>query len=80
MVVRVSRNGPADQAGIDPGDIVLAVGADRVADQADFYRRLWKQGPAGTEITLRLLKGGEVKNVPLRSIDRMEVLARPPGV
>ena len=80
MVVRVSRSGPADQAGIDPGDIILAVDGDRVVDQADFYRRLWKQGPAGTEVTLRLLKGGEVKNVPLRSIDRMEVLARPPGV
>ena len=80
MVVRVSKSGPADQAGVDPGDIIMGVGGEKVADQADFYRRLWKLGPAGTEVKLRLLKGGDVRELPVKSIDRMEVLARPTGV
>jgi S1-C subfamily serine protease len=80
MVVRVSRGSPAERAGVDPGDIVLSVGGQRVAGQADFYRRLWGLGPAGTEVTLRLLKGGEVRELPVRSVDRAETLARPTGV
>jgi serine protease Do len=80
MVVRVSKSGPADQAGVDPGDIIMGVGGEKVADQADFYRRLWKLGPAGTEVKLRVLKGGDVRELPVKSIDRMEVLAKPTGV
>ena len=80
MVVRVSKSGPADQAGVDPGDIIVGVGGEKVIDQADFYRRLWKLGPAGTEVKLRVLKGGDVRELPVKSIDRMEVLAKPTGV
>lgn len=80
MVVRVSHNGPAEGAGIDQGDIVMAVGGERVADQADFYRRLWKLGPAGTEVVLRVLKGGDVRDMKLRSVDRMDVLFKPSGI
>ena len=80
MVARVSRGGPARDAGIDRGDIVLAVDGERVSGQADFYRRLWRLGPAGTEITLKVLQQGTVRDIRLRSIDRAEVLAKPSGV
>ena len=80
MVARVSRDGPALEAGLERGDIVLAVGGKRVAGQAEFYRQLWELGPAGTEVTLRMLQQGEVREVRLRSIDRAEVLAKPSGV
>ena len=80
MVVRVSRDGPAEAAGIEPGDIVVAVDGERFADQATFYRRLWRLGPAGTEVTLRLLRDGALRDVKVRSIDRTEVLARPSGI
>ncbi|MCL4747478.1 MAG: S1C family serine protease [Burkholderiaceae bacterium] len=80
MVVRVSRDGPAGDAGIGRGDIVLAVDGERVSDQAEFYRQLWKTGPAGTEVTIRVLQRGSVREIRLRSIDRAEVLAKPAGV
>jgi serine protease Do len=79
-VVRVSRDGPADGAGIDPGDVVLAVDGEPVADRFAFYRRLWRQGPAGTEVTLRVLRGGTVREFRLRSIDRAQHLSKPTGV
>ena len=80
MVVRVAPNGPADGAGIDPGDIIVGIGQEPITDLADFYRRLWKLGPAGTEVTLRVLKGGEMRDLKLRSIDRTDSLRRPTGV
>jgi serine protease Do len=80
VVVRVARDGPAESAGIDRGDVVLALDGEPVADQADFYRRLWRLGPAGTEVTLRLRSGGTVREIRLRSIDRMDVLSKPVGV
>lgn len=72
VVARVSSDGPADQAGVDVGDIILAVGGDPVRTQAEFYRKVWARGAAGTDVPLRLLQGAEVKDVSVRSIDRVE--------
>ena len=80
MVTRVAPGGPAETAGVSAGDIVLGVGAEKVGDQADFYKRVWAVGPAGTEIPVRVLKGGDVQNMRIRSIDRSEFLRRPSGV
>jgi serine protease Do len=80
MVQRVSPKGPADLAGIAAGDIVLAVGSAKVTDQADFYRKLWGAGNAGSEITIRLLQGGDVKDVTIKTIDRMDFIRKPNGV
>ena len=80
VVVRVSPDGPADVAGIDSGDVVLAVDGEPVADQTGFYRRLWGLGPAGTEVTLKVRRGPRVREIRLRSIDRMDALSKPVGV
>jgi serine protease Do len=80
MVQRVSPKGPADLAGVAPGDIVLGVGNTKVTDQADFYRKLWGAGTAGSEISVRLLQGGDVKDVKIKSIDRMDFIRKPSGV
>jgi serine protease Do len=72
FVARVSPEGPASRAGLKSGDIVLAVGADEVTTLAEFYRRLWARGAAGTEVTLRVLQGMRVNDVKVRSIDRTE--------
>lgn len=80
MVVRVSRDGPAQAAGVEPGDILVAVDGERVADQFAFYRRLWQLGPAGTEVKLRLLRDGALREIQVRSVDRMESVAKPAGI
>ena len=72
FVARVSPDGPAERAGLKPGDIVLGVGGEPVTTQESFYRRLWSQGAAGVEVRLRVLQGMELKDVPVRSIDRVE--------
>jgi len=74
LVTRVSPDGPADRAGIQAGDIILAVGDEAVGSQAEFYRKVWDGSRAGDEIALKLLQGAEVKVVKVRSMDRLEYL------
>ncbi len=80
MVTRLARNGPAENAGVNVGDIVVGVAGDRIGEQADFYRKVWKVGPAGANIPLRLLKGGEVREVSVKSIDRFDFLRKATGI
>ncbi|HTP47178.1 MAG TPA: S1C family serine protease [Casimicrobiaceae bacterium] len=78
LVTRVSPDGPADQAGLHAGDIILAVGSDTVHTQAEFYRKVWGRGNAGSEIPLRVLQDSNVRELKLRSIDRAEYFRKKP--
>ena len=80
MVTRVARNGPAENAGITAGDIVVGVSGEKVGEQADFYRKVWRTGPAGSVIALRVLKGGDVREVSVKSVDRSDTLRKATGI
>jgi S1-C subfamily serine protease len=71
FVSRVSSDGPAERAGVRAGDIVIAVGGEAVTTLADFYRKVWARGEANVEIPLRMLQGAQVRDIAVRSIDRM---------
>jgi S1-C subfamily serine protease len=78
FVTRVSPDGPADKAGLRSGDILIGVGNDEISSLAEFYRKVWALGAAGVEVSLRVLQGVEVKEVKLRTIDRVDYFrARP---
>jgi S1-C subfamily serine protease len=72
IVSRVSPDGPGDLAGIRVGDIILGVGGDGVRTQAEFYKKVWSRGPAGSDIPLRVLQGVDVNELAVHSIDRVE--------
>jgi S1-C subfamily serine protease len=72
VVTRVAPDGPADKAGVQAGDIILAVGSERVRTQPEFYKIVWSKGGAGTEIPLKLLQGVDIKEIPVVSMDRVE--------
>ncbi len=80
MVARVTPNSPAEQAGLSPGDIILGVGGTKITDQADFYRRVWQTGSAGSVIPLRILHAGTLSDIPVRSIDLADFLRKPGGI
>jgi len=72
FVSRVSPEGPAERAGLQRDDIVLAVAGEEVTTLADFYKRVWARGAAGVEVPIRVLLGVQLKDVAVRSIDRVE--------
>ncbi len=78
FVGRLSPEGPAAKAGLQRGDIVIGVGGEEVSSLAEFYRRIWARGQAGVEVPLRVLQGSEMRDITVRSIDRLEYFrARP---
>ena len=77
IVVGVNPHGPAARAELRAGDIILAVGGAAVDDLADFYTRLWAQGPAGATIPLRIRRDGDDFDVEIRSADRAALLKKP---
>ena len=72
FVSRVSPEGPADKAGLKSGDILIGVGSNEVSSLAEFYRNVWALGAAGVDVPLRVLQGVQLKEVTVRSIDRLD--------
>ncbi len=77
VVTRVSSDGPAEQAGVRQGDLVLAVGDKPVTSREQLYRTVWDLGAAGVEVPLTLLRGAEVLDVTLKSVDRAAYFRQP---
>jgi S1-C subfamily serine protease len=80
IVSKVTPGGPADVAGLAAGDVIVGVGTSRVDNQTDFYRYVWQLGPAGVTVPLRVLKAGDVREVSVKTVDRMSLLRKPQGV
>ncbi|MCC6888779.1 MAG: serine protease [Hyphomicrobiales bacterium] len=74
FVNRTARDGPAEQAGIGAGDIIVTVNGTPPRSLADFYRKLWALGPAGTTITLELLQGAGIASLDVKSVNRLDHL------
>jgi S1-C subfamily serine protease len=72
FISRVSPEGPAERAGLRSGDMLLAVGGEEVSTLAEFYRKIWERGAAGVEVPLKVLQGAQLRDVKVRSIDRLE--------
>lgn len=79
FVQRVAPEGPAERAGLKAGDLVIGVGGEEVGSLAEFYRKLWARGPAGVEVRLRVLQGMQLKDLGVRSMDRLEYFRRKPS-
>jgi S1-C subfamily serine protease len=77
VVADVSPRGPAAAAGLREGDILWAVRDESVTNLADFYRKLWASGPAGTEIPIEVVREGRAVWVRVKSADRAAFLKTP---
>ena len=79
FVQRVAPEGPAERAGLKAGDLLVGVGGEAVGSLAEFYRKLWARGAAGVEVPLRVLQGVQMKDLSVRSIDRIEYFRQKPS-
>jgi len=77
VVGGVAQDGPAAKAGLSQGDLILAVGDQKVESLAWFFREVWQQGPAGTEIPLTIAQDNEISKIKIVSGDRNDYLKKP---
>ena len=77
VVAALTQDGPADQADVQVGDIVLAVSGQAVDTLADLFRKIWTLGPAGVEVPLIVGRDGEIVQISIESIARSEMLKQP---
>ncbi|MGN6684338.1 MAG: S1C family serine protease [Devosia sp.] len=77
VVMNVSDNSPADQAGLQRGDIISDIRDQQISGLADFYRKVWGTGPAGAEVAMRIVRDGRDTWVRVKSADRNTYLRRP---
>jgi S1-C subfamily serine protease len=78
VIAGVADGGPADSAGLRRGDVVVAVGDAAVASLGEFYRQVWRRGPAGAEIPLAIRRDGRAVRLRVQSTDRSAHFRRPP--
>ncbi len=77
VVLNVTDGGPAAQAGLRRGDIISEIRDGEVDGLADFYRKLWKSGAAGTEVPMRVVRDGRETWLRVKSADRDSFLKKP---
>ena len=80
QVVRVNKDSPAQAAGLQPGDVVLAVDGAKVATLEAFYKQLWQHANPDDEIQLTVLQGADIRTLTLKAVDRMSTMTKPAGI
>ena len=69
VIASVSPGGPADEAGVERGDILLEMDGEPVDDLSDLVRLLEQHGP-GDDVSLRALHGDDERTLTVTLGDR----------
>jgi len=77
VVTGVMPDGPADDAGLEPGDIILRVAERRVKSLRELYTAIWGLGEPGVAVPMTLVRDGDAKEVAVRSVDRYAFFRMP---
>ena len=64
LVAEPQRNSPAAKAGIEAGDVIVAVNGEAVKDSRDLARKISETAP-GTSVKLDVMRDGEQKAIDL---------------
>jgi S1-C subfamily serine protease len=77
VVAGLASGGPADQAGLRVGDVLVDVAGARPKGLAELFRRVWSLGPAGVAVPLSVRRNGDSLRLSVRSADRNDFLKKP---
>jgi S1-C subfamily serine protease len=77
VVSGVHDEGPADSAGVRPGDIIEKIEDEEITELSEMYSRIWAVGGAGADISLSLIRGSRGLDIIVRSADRHDFLKLP---
>lgn len=70
LVVKVNEGGPAEEAGMLPGDVIVEVEGQNIADMSNDEVRNLVRGEENTQVAITVLRGGERISM---SVTRMQV-------
>jgi S1-C subfamily serine protease len=77
VVAGLAPGGPAEKAGVRIGDVIVDVAGDKPPTLADLWRRVWRTGPPGVEVPMKLFRKDRAVNARIRSADRSDFLKKP---
>ena len=77
VVAGLWNGGPAEQAGIEVGDLVLEVDGVPVTGMADMLRRVWALGAPGVEVPLIVFRERSVREIRITSSSRSNYYKSP---
>ena len=80
QIIRVNRESPAFEAGLAAGDVVLAIDGETVSTLEGFYKKLWARPDPEADVQLTVLQGSQIRQVTVRSVDRMKTIRKPAGI
>jgi serine protease DegQ len=69
FVFALEDGGPAQEAGIEPGDVIVGFNGDEIASLEDLYTALRETAP-GESVEVRLVRGGDEQTVSVTLADR----------
>lgn len=78
-VVRISRDSPAEEAGLQPGDRIVSIDGTTVRDLETLYKTLWSK-PVQREVVLEIRRGAAAETIKVQSVDRAQTLSKPKGI
>ena len=77
IVAAIASHGPAAEADLAVGDIILGVAGKETNDLGSLYREIWGLGDAGVMVPLMIHRDGRTFEVELPSGDRNDFLKAP---
>jgi S1-C subfamily serine protease len=77
FIAGFATGGPAEHAGLQMADLVVAVGGEKITNLAAFFRAVWALGQAGVEVPLIIHRDGRTFEVRVASADRNDFLRAP---
>ncbi len=79
-VMRIADDSPADVAGLQRGDRIVAIDDTPVAGLAVLWKTLWATLPAERAVRLDILRDGQPLAVTVHAVDRAWTLRRSEGI
>ena len=78
-VLRVMADGPAEEAGLQPGDQIVAIDDAAVSGLESLYKTLWRGDAAERDVALQVRRNGSLRPVTVHARDRMTTMRSAQG-